>query len=145
MYEPVNSLVEMVIQNEKPKKLKIMIIEDEEDILILYSDFLRVLDHEIVCNSLHANHIMSDFEKYVPDICLIDYKIPGHKSGMDAAIEILTKYPLTPIMFITAYDQFQKEINDNAFFKDKNIRILIKPVRLTEIEKIILELTAEKR
>jgi|SRR5688500_5954980 len=140
-----NSLVEMVIQNEKPKKLKIMIIEDEEDILILYKDFLSVLGHEIVCNSLHANNIMSDFEKNLPDICLMDYKIPGHKSGMDAAIEILTKYPLTPIIFITAYDQFQKEIANDAFFKDKNIRVLIKPVRLTEIEKVIVDLIAEKR
>src|SRR5688500_1513880 len=135
-----NSLVEMVIQNEKPKKLKIMIIEDDEDILILYSDFLRVLGHEIVCNSLHANNTMSDFEKYLPDICVMDYKIPGHKSGKDAAIEILTKYPLTPIIFITAYDQFQKEIANDVFFKDKIIRVLIKPIRLTEIEKVIVDL-----
>jgi len=122
-----------------------MIIEDEEDILILYRDFLNVLGHEIVCNSLDANNIMSDFEKYSPDICLIDYKIPGHKSGKDAAIEILTKYPLTPIIFITAYDQFEKEIADNTFFKDKNTRVLIKPVRLTEIEKVIIDLIAKKR
>jgi CheY-like chemotaxis protein len=138
-----NSLVEMGTQIEKPKKLKIMIVEDEEDILILYRDFLRVLGHEIVCNSLHANNILSDFEKYLPDICVMDYKIPGHKSGKDAATEILTKYPLTPIIFITAYDQFQKEITNNAFFKDKNIRVLIKPIRLTEIEKVILDLTAK--
>ena len=121
-----------------------MIIEDEEDILILYKDCLSIMGHEIVCGSLHANNIMSDFEKNLPDICLIDYKIPGHKSGMDAGIEILTKYPLTPIIFITAYEQFQKEIVNNAFFKDKNIHVLIKPVRLTEIEKVILDLVAHK-
>ena len=50
----------MVIQKEKPKKLKIMIIEDEEDILILYRDFLRVIGHEIVCGSQHADNIMSE-------------------------------------------------------------------------------------
>jgi DNA-binding NtrC family response regulator len=132
------------MQKEKPKKLKIMIIEDEQDILILYRDFLRVIGHEIVCASLHANNIMSDFEKNLPDICLIDYIIPGHKSGMDAAIEILTKYPLTPIIFITAYEQFEKEVINNAFFKDKNIRVLIKPLRLTKIEKVILDLVGHK-
>lgn len=104
-----NSLVEMVIQNEKPKKLKIMIIEDEEDILILYRDFLRVLGHEIVCNSLHANNTMSDFEKYLPDICVMDYKIPGRKSGKDAAIEILTKYPLTPIILSRRTTNFKRK------------------------------------
>jgi len=51
---------------------------------------------------------------------------------------------LTPIIFITAYEQFQKEIVNNAFFKDKNIHVLIKPVRLTEIEKVILDLVAHK-
>jgi CheY-like chemotaxis protein len=141
---PLNGLVEITMQKEKPKKLKIMIIEDEEDILILYKDFISIMGHEIVCASLHANNIMPDFEKNLPDICLIDYKIPGHKSGMDAAIEILTKYPLTPIIFITAYYRFQNEIINNAFFKDKNIRVLIKPVRLTEIEKVILDLVAHK-
>jgi len=130
----------MVIQKEKPKKLKIMIIEDEEDILILYRDFLRVIGHEIVCGSQHADNIMSEFDKNLPDVCLMDYRIPGHKSGMDAAMEILTKYPLTPIIFITGYDQLQKEITNNAFFKDKNIRVLLKPVRLSEIEKVILDL-----
>jgi len=130
----------MVIQKEKPKKLKIMIIEDEEDILILYRDFLRVIGHEIVCGSQHADNIMSEFDKNLPDVCLMDYRIPGHKSGMDAAMEILTKYPLTPIIFITGYEQTQKEIANNAFFKDKNIRVLLKPVRLSEIEKVILDL-----
>jgi DNA-binding NtrC family response regulator len=137
-------LVGLVTQNEKPKKLKIMIIEDEEDILILYRDFLRVIGHEIVCGS-HADNIMSDFEKNLPDVCLMDYKIPGHKSGRDAATEILIKYPLTPIIFITGYEQLRKEIANNAFFKDKNIHVLIKPVRLSGIEKVILDLVADSK
>jgi DNA-binding NtrC family response regulator len=141
---PLDGLVDIAMEKEKPKKLKIMIIEDEEDILILYKDFISIMGHETVCGSLHANNVISDFDKNLPDICLIDYKIPGHKSGMDAAVEILTKYPLTPILFITAYDQFQKEIVNNAFFMDKNVRVLIKPVRLSEIEKVILELVAHK-
>ena len=115
-----------------------MIIEDEEDILILYRDFLRVIGHEIVCGSQHADNIMSEFDKNLPDVCLMDYK-----SGRDAATEILIKYPLTPIIFITGYEQLRKEIANNAFFKDKNIRVLIKPVRLSEIEKVILDLVAD--
>jgi DNA-binding NtrC family response regulator len=133
----------LVTQNEKPKKLKIMIIENEEDILFLYREILRAIGHEIVCGSQHADNIMSDFDKNLPDVCLMDYGIPGHKSGMDAAMEILTKYQLTPIIFITGYEQVRKEIANNAFFKDKNIRVLIKPVRLSEIEKVILDLVAD--
>ena len=120
-----------------------MIIENDEDILILFKDFISILGHETVCGALDANNILSDFEKNLPDLCLMYYKIPGYKSGIDAAIEILTKYPLTPVIFITGYDKSQEEIDNNAFFKDKNIRVLIKPVRLSKIEKVILDLVAD--
>jgi hypothetical protein len=39
------------------------------------------------------------------DIVLIDYKMAGHKSGVDMAIKILTIYPLFPILFIKGYGQ----------------------------------------
>jgi DNA-binding NtrC family response regulator len=130
----------MVMDEQNIRKLKIMIIEDEEDILILYKDYLNSRGHDVVCSSLNANNIMADFEKNLPDISLIDYRLLGHKSGIDAAIEILTKYPLSPILFITAYEPFRKEILNNPFFEDKSIDVLIKPVRLNEIEKVMLNL-----
>jgi DNA-binding NtrC family response regulator len=130
----------MIMHEQNIGKLKIMIIEDEEDILILYTHYLPNRGHDVVCSSLNANNIMADFDKNLPDICLMDYKLPGHTSGVNAAIEILTKYPLSPILFITAYEPLRKEIFNNPFFKDKNIDVLIKPVRLNEIEKVMLNL-----
>jgi len=142
---PLDGWMEIIMHKEEPKKLKIMIIEDEEDLLILYRDFLGIIGHEIVCGSLHANNIMSDFDKNLPDICLIDYRIPGHKSGLDAAVEILRKHPSTPIIFITGDEQLQRILNNNNFFKDKKVRVLIKPIRLSTIEKVILDLTVQNQ
>ena len=66
----------------------------------------------------------------------------GHKNGIEAAIEILTKYPLFPILFISAYEQLQEDILNYSRFKDKKITILFKPVFLKEIEENILKLVA---
>jgi len=135
----------MIMGEHNNRKLKIMIIEDEEDILILYKDYLTNKGYSVVCSSLNANNIILDFDKNVPDISLIDYKLPGDRSGVDAAIEILTKYPLSLIIFITAYEPVRKEILNNPFFKDKNVHVLIKPVRLIGIEEVMLNLVNKTR
>ena len=83
---------------------------------------------------------MSDFLKNRPDITLQDYRMVGHKSGIDAAIEILTAYPLFPILFITAYEVLFSDILNYPIFKDKKISILMKPVVLQRIEEAILNL-----
>ena len=85
---------------------------------------------------------MKEFLKNRPDLVLMDYKMTGHKNGIEAAIEILTKYPLFPILFISAYEQLQGDILNYSIFKDKKITILFKPVFLKEIEENILKLVA---
>lgn len=54
------------------KSLKVMIIEDDEDILCLYRDYLLSQGHEVVSCCLSANNIMADFDRLRPDICLMD-------------------------------------------------------------------------
>ena len=117
-----------------------MVIEDEEDILTLYKDYLTLRGHEVTCSLLNANNIMSNFDENCPDIALMDYRMTGHKNGIDAAIEILTEYPQFPILFVTAYELLRKDILSYPIFNDKNIRILMKPVLLQEIGEALLTL-----
>lgn len=121
-------------------RLKIMIIEDEEDILILYNDYLSSKGHQVINRYLNADSIMSDIEKDTPDIYLIDYRLLGNKNGIDAAIEILNKFPSSPIVFITAFELLDREISNHPIFYDKNIDVLLKPVKLNEIENSMLNL-----
>ena len=56
------------------------------------------------------------------------------------ATEILDIYPDAPILFITAdYDQPQK-IEKNPVFHNKKVDVLLKPVKLHEIEHSISNL-----
>jgi len=46
---------------------KVMILEDEQDILHLYKDFLRTKGLSVIVTSTTANEAMDDYEKYRPD------------------------------------------------------------------------------
>jgi DNA-binding response OmpR family regulator len=122
------------------KKLKIMIVEDEEDILILYKDYLSSKGHEIITAYLSGEDMIKEVDKINPDIYLIDDRLPGNKSGIDVAVEILNKLPSAPILFITAYELLHKDISKNPIFYGKNIQVLVKPVKLNEIESAMLSL-----
>jgi DNA-binding response OmpR family regulator len=128
------------MSNAKGRRLKIMILEDEEDILILYKDYLLGRGHDVVSTYLTANNVLSEFGEKLPDICLVDYRLPGKTNGLDAATEILNKFPSMPILFVTAYEPLVREIKLNTFLEDKKISVLVKPVMLEEIEKTMTNL-----
>jgi DNA-binding response OmpR family regulator len=125
---------------KEKKQLSIMIIEDEQDILLLYKDYLLSKGHKVLATSTTANEIMSDYDRIKPDIAIIDYKLPSEKNGLDAATQILNKYPSAAILIVTAYDTVKKEIARNSFFDDKRVEILIKPLRLALLESSIINI-----
>jgi len=108
------------------KPVRIMIIEHEEDILTLFSDYLSLKGHHVVSKYLSADRIMSDIEKDMPDVYLIDYRLPGNTNGIEVATEILNKFPSSSILFITAYEPLCQEIMKNPLFYNKNVDILLK-------------------
>jgi DNA-binding response OmpR family regulator len=118
--------------NRRP--LKVMIIEDEQDILLLYKDYLINRGHQVLVTSTSASEITSDYDKVKPDITIIDYKLPGKKDGIQAATQIYSKYPSAAILIVTAYDTVIDEISKNTIFENKNFNILIKPVKLFILE-----------
>jgi FixJ family two-component response regulator len=65
-------LVGVITMRELTKKrLKIMILEDEEDILTLYNDYLSSKGHQVVNKYKSTNNILYDIEKETPR-CLLN-------------------------------------------------------------------------
>jgi DNA-binding NtrC family response regulator len=126
------------------KQLNIMIIEDEQDILLLYKDYLLSRGHKIVATSTTANEILSDYDRIQPDVAIIDYKLPNNKNGIDAAIQILDKYPSAAILIVTAYETVRKEIVKRSLFDNKRVEVLIKPLRLAQLETSIVDIVNKK-
>src|SRR5919202_1607690 len=115
----------------------IMIVEDEGDILDVYSDFLRRKGYTIEASAPTANEILHDYEAYRPDLVIIDYRLPGSMNGLEASEKILRHYPSARILIMTAFDKIKKEIEKNGFFNDKEVLVLIKPVRLENLARLI--------
>lgn len=127
----------MGISRQQKQIHKVMIVEDELDILLLYKDFLISKGYSVIVSSTFADEILTDYEKYMPDIVIIDYKLPGRKNGLQATREILDKYSFTPILLVTAFESAKEELSKDEFFSDKKIQILIKPVKLARLAETI--------
>ena len=129
---------------KEKKRLSIMIIEDEQDILLLYKDYLLSRGHNVVATSTTANEILSDYDRIRPDVAIIDYKLPNDKNGLDAALQILNKYPSAAILIVTAYETVTKEITKMPILDNKRVEVLIKPLRLAQLEKSLIIITNKK-
>jgi len=125
---------------QQGKVQTIMIIEDEEDILLVYRDFLAKRGYTIEASAPTANEILRDYDAYQPDLVLIDYQLPGSMNGLQAAERILKKNPSARILIVTAHENVKKELSENRFFDDKRIYALIKPVQLSRLARIIANL-----
>lgn len=100
----------MGISRQQRQIRKVMIVEDELDILLLYKDYLKSKGHFVIASSTTADEVLVDYEKYAPDIVIIDYKLPGKKNGLEAAKEIVIKYPSVRVLIITAYENAKDEL-----------------------------------
>ena len=129
---------------KEKKHLSIMIIEDEQDILLLYKDYLLSRGHTVVATSTTANEILSDYDRIRPDVAIIDYKLPDDKNGLDAALQILNKYPSAAILIVTAYETVTKEITKMPLLDNKRVEVLIKPLRLAQLENSIIDIANRK-
>src|SRR5688500_12995458 len=106
--------------SEEPKRpLKIMIVEDDEDILTLYSDYLSRKGYHVIARYTRGNNIKEDLETEPPDVYLINSLSPGKNDGADVATEILDIYPEAPILFISTDFNQPQQIENNPVFRDK--------------------------
>jgi DNA-binding NtrC family response regulator len=122
------------------KTYTIMILDDEEDILTLYHDYLSRKGHRIIRTYVNADTILQDIDIDPPDVYIIDYRLLGNMNGIEVAIEILKKFPSACIIFITAIELLDQEISKHDIFSDNNIDVLLKPVKLNRIQESLLTL-----
>ena len=124
-------------------KKKIMIIEDEIDILLLYKDYLNNKGFSVEATSTTANEALYDYENFFPNMIILDYNLPGKLSGLEAAKQILKKYPNAPIIIVTAFETVRSELSNDEFFTNKNIILLLKPIKLQVLECTIKSLLSK--
>ena len=117
--------------------MQVMIIEDEQDILLLYKDYLEKKGHTVIVTSTFADEALLDYKTYLPDLVIIDYKLPGRFNGIEAAKQILMRHQSARILIVTAFQDVKKEIELDNFFLGKRVQLLVKPIRLQDLSKAI--------
>ncbi len=118
--------------------LKILIAEDNEDIVRQYQMALEALGHEVYltkngeeCIKNYTYSLSFNYgNRPTPyDVVVLDYLMPI-KDGLSVAKEILEKCPTQRIIFVTAYGpKLLSELNDF----DGQVEILNKPISLTTL------------
>lgn len=83
------------------KNLKILVVDDEEDIQIILSDRLKMYGYEI-STAGDGEEALEKVESESPDLVLLDIRMPK-KDGMAVLSEIKSKHPEIFVIMITAY------------------------------------------
>jgi DNA-binding NarL/FixJ family response regulator len=111
------------------KKKKILIVEDE---LVVAEEMAEILTNKKykICLILdNGEEAISAVEEHQPDLVLMDIKLSGKLTGVQAAIQIHEKFK-TPIVFITAYAD--EKTLEGAIQADP-YGYLVKPIREKDI------------
>jgi len=113
-------------------KLKILILDDSERILLEFETFLTELGH-IVFQALTPSQAFDILGNEKPDILILDIKLP-EMDGLEVLERVKTEFPDIEVIMITGHGDMEKVIQAMRlgafdFFN--------KPFRLFEIQKAI--------
>ncbi|MEP7106708.1 MAG: response regulator [Ferruginibacter sp.] len=110
---------------------RILIVDDEVDLCLLFKQFLTKRNYEV-----HIAHTLSDglniLNAIKPDTLMLDNNLPDGM-GWDLALWIHEKYPDMHITLISAFQL----AGDFRHTLDNSINFLEKPISLRDIEKYI--------
>ena len=115
---------------------KVLVVDDEEHIRLLYSEELSEAGYEVI-TAADGYKLTERIEKEHPDIVVLDIKMVDY-NGLDLLQEIRNKFYDLPVILCTAYDTFKEDIKSIAadFY-------VIKSFDLTELKnKISMALEA---
>ena len=84
---------------------KILILDDEESIQILYADELAEEGYEVITSG-DGSRIPELIERERPDLIILDIKL-GEYNGLDLLQDIRNTYYNLPVILCTAYPNFK--------------------------------------
>jgi CheY-like chemotaxis protein len=97
---------------------KILIIEDEEELINLYSEFLRAKKFDVHCAHTIEN-AKKLAKKFQADLLLIDHSLRGNgKNGLNALPELRKSFPNAILILFSNFTK--KELKRLAEIEDEN-------------------------
>lgn len=111
-------------------KKKILAIDDEEDIRFILQEELTDEGYEVLTLG-DPTKALDEIASFKPDLVLLDIKMP-QMSGIELLGMIRDKYYDLPVILLTAYSSFKRDIASAA-----SDQYVVKSGDLTELKKRI--------
>jgi DNA-binding response OmpR family regulator len=86
--------------DESERRVKILVADDEQDLLDIYSRALKENGFEVY-SATCGNEAVAKFIEIRPDLVILDYRMP-RGNGLEAASEIIAMKPSAKIIMLTA-------------------------------------------
>jgi len=114
-------------------KKKIMVVDDEEAIRVLYEEEFEEEGYEVI-SCINGDEALEMFDKEKPDLVILDIAMPGI-SGLEILSKIKEKSPKTPVIMSTAYSHYKDD-----FYTYVADAYIVKSPDLTELKNKVREL-----
>jgi two-component system, response regulator PdtaR len=85
------------------RRLRILLVDDEPDILLLLQAMLPATTWEVVGRAPDGDTALRIAGQIEPDIAVVDYMMPG-MDGFEVAAELKRLHPGTCVVLFSAYD-----------------------------------------
>lgn len=121
-------------ENKINRKLKILVVDDDENIREVLSDLLLLEGYEVLLAE-EGEQALSIFEENLPDIIITDLGIPG-LSGWEVAKRIKSKDPSRKVIVISGWGASLEEDQLQESYIDQ---VLSKPFHLEQVKKVIAQ------
>lgn len=110
---------------------KILLVDDEESIHILYREELEEQGYE-VHSAMSGEEALRVIPSLAPDLVILDIQMPG-MNGIDVLRRIKERDPKLPVILSSAYQEFKQNFSswasDDFVVKSADMRELIDSVR----------------
>lgn len=109
---------------------KILLVDDEESIHIVYREEFEDLGYRII-SALNGISGLQKFQDEEPDLVILDIQMPGI-NGIEVLRQMKQQKPNVPVILSSAYQEFKRDLgtwaSDEYVVKSGNLEELIKTV-----------------
>ncbi len=98
----------MSVEVKNALQRKILLVDDDHDFRWATGNILQAVGHRVV-HARNGVEAIDFLETGVPDLVLLDYRMPG-QDGLQVAAEMKKRIPAVPIIMITAYGEIDSAV-----------------------------------
>lgn len=88
---------------------KILLVDDEEGIQLLYQEEFQEEGYEVV-SAFTGEEALEKFKTELPDLVILDIQMPG-MNGIDVLRQMKLVKPELPIILSTAYHEYKQDLS----------------------------------